>query len=357
MEPAVVLPLAVLAGFVTAFAGGWLLIAAQVWDQPDLVHKRHRTPTPSSGGLAIMLGCGCGLLVVALGLPETLRGELALPALILALGAGLLGFADDVLVLGAGRKLAAMSLAVGLAVTIGGLSVPMPEALRGPQTSLIVIALAGAGLACGSWLWFMVVINTVNFMDGANGLSVGTVAVALAGVAGLAFEASAMTTLMLALSGLAGSLGFLVWNAPRGALFAGDSGSLFCGAWFAGIGMTGVNEGLDALLVALCLLPLLADVILTVIHRARHSGPGVLLQPHRQHVYQLMITRGLRHGPVARRWWLSGVICCALAIAAAWFLPPPGATGTVSAASAGVLVAASVVAILLLTRLRRTHSE
>jgi len=71
--------------------------------------------------------------------------------------------------------------------------------------------------------------HATNIIDGMNGLSgiVGTVI--LAAIAAVAWEVGDERILGAALIVMAATIGFLVWNFPRGNIFAGDGGAYFLG--------------------------------------------------------------------------------------------------------------------------------
>jgi UDP-GlcNAc:undecaprenyl-phosphate/decaprenyl-phosphate GlcNAc-1-phosphate transferase len=107
-------------------------------------------------------------------------------------------------------------------------------------------------------------------------------------------------------------LGFLVWNAFTGSIFAGDSGALFVGLMCGAFGVWAVKLGVYPLLVALCFLPLLVDVIMTVLLRlARRQN---VLEPHSEHAYQRLIKAGLSHLGAARFYWLRSLFCGVIAM-------------------------------------------
>lgn len=278
-------------------------------DQPG-GHKVHVTPTPVAGGIGIWAGTliAAALVHVTGGL-QPLSGGAVTSLVILASSGALLGLIDDVRVVPTRIKLGLLSLlaaivAGNLLANLAFLPVELPGWLA------FVIAMTG------TWLWIMVCANAVNFMDGSNGLAIGSVAVALLFLAGLAAQApDARMTVVLALAGVAGCIGFLVWNLP-GRIFAGDTGSLFIGLWFAGTGLLATQQGVNATLVALCLLPVLADVILTIVWRVRHDGGvRVLTQPHRHHLYQWLRRSGAPALQVALIWWGATGLCGAIALA------------------------------------------
>jgi UDP-N-acetylmuramyl pentapeptide phosphotransferase/UDP-N-acetylglucosamine-1-phosphate transferase len=87
----------------------------------------------------------------------------------------------------------------------------------------------------------------------------------------------------------------------------------------------------------LALLPLITDVLLTLLWRARRGRP--LLQAHRDHLYQLWLQRtGRPHWQLAWRVWLIVALAAALALIAQDL--PAALQPLVFAAAVGVMAAA-----------------
>jgi UDP-N-acetylmuramyl pentapeptide phosphotransferase/UDP-N-acetylglucosamine-1-phosphate transferase len=161
----------------------------------------------------------------------------------------------------------------------------------------VVVHLPVALAVIGSVLWLIVIVNAVNFMDGANGLSMGMAAIAAAGLAASAGFIGAWSIALPAVA-LSGALaGFLVWNVS-GKLFVGDTGALFAGAVLGGLCLELVRLRPDLLFVPpILLMPFLSDVLLTLIWRTKHRKK--LLEAHRDHVYQIAMKAGQKHWQVA----------------------------------------------------------
>lgn len=328
MITAVALLAALGAGFLVAALTGGLMVVMGPRDRPDGAHKAHAAVTPSGGGLAILAGA-LAVLVLTWMAGQPLDHPAVGPVLLAVVAVGTLGLLDDIHVVATRLKLVLLAVAAAILVTVGGL-----------QAGLGFVGLTGpvppGGLwwglaAAGGWLWVMVTVNTVNFQDGANGVAIGSALVGLCSLAGLGLAAGAAGDLVvLALALAAGCGGFLIWNSPSGRLFAGDTGALAVGMGLASIGLALTQAGVNALLVALCLLPMLGDVILTVVWRVRHDGgPRVLLRPHRHHLYQWLIRCGRTHAAVARQWWGLSAVCglaaCALQLGTRGADPGPAA--------------------------------
>lgn len=289
-------PLSLLLAWIGAMVAAVLLcrvvMVLGVKDAPTEARKLQKAPVPTAGGL--------GFSIAALGAAwfAAQVAGIAVSPVVLVLGAAgmaamLLGLIDDKRSLNAKLKLGAMLLiAVGAAwagVRADAMQ-PWPGALA---------ALPFAVAVGGSALWLLVVMNAVNFMDGANGLAMGMAMIAALALSACAAIGGAWDVALLG-AGLAGGLaGFLVWNLP-GRLFAGDAGALFVGTMLAGLSLLLVARRPDWLLAPpLILLPFLSDVLLTLAWRATKGKK--LFVAHRDHAYQIAMKAGLKH------WQVSGV--------------------------------------------------
>ena len=303
----------------------WLMIRLGPKDGPDGGRKTQAAPVASSGGVGVLAGVIVAVLAMALqGAPALglIQSAPLAGVVVFAMVAALIGWADDVYGWRATTKFAALLAAALAAVTIG----PQPETVWIGGQVAIPLAL---GIAGSATLMF-VMANAVNFMDGANGIAMGTALIILTFLGMLlapnaiySLTATAPGMLMaLVLSAAAALGGFLVWNL-RGQLFAGDAGALSVGGLIGGA--TAMFAMIGPVLVPLTLcLPILIDVFFTLAWRARKGRP--LMQAHRDHAYQLLLRAGWQHGQVARLWWGMTVMCGG-AVLAGPFAAATGAYG------------------------------
>ena len=302
---------AALAGAALALVTAFAIAGAVSWCGPvDPVKARssHARPTPTSAGLGIVAGTAAGALLFA-----ALAGieGLAPVALLLAFAAalGLFGAADDLFDVSAKLKLAVqLALALGFAMGVARV-----ELL--PLAPGLVLPVGAAVGTAGTVLFLVVVLNAVNFMDGANGLAPGAAVVALSGLAlsGIwtALEGGPQTSAAaaaIALAAAGAGLGLLPWNAG-GRVFQGDVGALFSGAMIGGVGLLLAQEGVTTpYFVVFTVLPMLTDVLLTLLSRARRRQS--LFTAHREHLYQLWLdATGKSHLALAWRFWALTAVC------------------------------------------------
>lgn len=284
----------------------------------------HVRPTPQSGGLGIVAGVGLAFIVLGLfqdafGSALGNRTDAISGCLVFLCLVGLIGTIDDIWDLGAGAKLAILTaLSVALAANTGGVS-----SLPLPGDSAIALPLIVGVL--GAALFVFTTANAANFIDGANGLLAGSMAIAFVALAICSALAGATASLLLSLIGLASTVGFLPFNAKAKAqVFLGDVGALFLGALFASAALFLIPEAPagSVYLIPVMIAPILTDVLLTQLDRLQRGES--LLKPHRDHAYQRRIVAGSDHITVSRGMWLQSVGCCALAVIGASLLPTLG---------------------------------
>jgi len=254
--------------------------------------KIHKRATPLMGGVAVY-GAFATASVMVLPLSSPVRGVLAG-----CLAAVLVGVADEFLTLPPLTHLAGQTAAALVAIICGvGViqSISDPFAgVTGPGWSLPT----AVGLIV-TVFWLVGMMNTINFLDGLDGLATGVVALAALLLAIWAWEAprghiiplSAHHEDLILPLALAGALiGFLPFNWHTARIFLGDSGSMFLGLALAALSIVGPAKLATALLVLM--IPVL-DVAWAIIRR-RLRGRN-FLSGDKQHVYHRMLELGMSH--------------------------------------------------------------
>ncbi len=266
----------------------------------------HVGEVPRLGGVALMAGVLASWL---LGMWETRSGDpgsLRLGPWVWGWIAALLpaavgGIAEDMTQRLAVRYRLLLTLASG-AIAIGVLGLDLPRLgfsggdalLRAvPWLGAAVVLLAIAGLP-----------HAFNIIDGYNGLA-GMVALivslALAHVC-LQVGDRALAALLVCLA--AATAGFLVWNYPRGLLFAGDSGAYIWGVVIALASLSLVQRHgeVSPWFPMLLLVYPVAETLFSIYRKlARGDSPGVADALHFHQLIYRRIVRGVFHEDEARR--------------------------------------------------------
>ncbi len=322
------------------------IIALGPVDNQNTPRHAHTRPTPTSGGIGIALGFTVGMMVLAF-LSDMFSADITpRGVLLMTVASGfslvflIVGFWDDARPLSAKLKFVIFAaLSIAAAIIVGPVNVfPVGD---GDWVAPMWLALIGTAL------WVFVMVNTVNFMDGANGLAMGSVAIGLIALAAISFMHERYSAVALTACAVGAILGFLIWNFPRGLLFAGDSGALFTGALAALVSLIVIHRtGLSPVVPAIVFFPLLSDALLTLAWRVykRHS----LLDGHSEHAYQIMMRGGMSHAEVALLYWTSMAACGGIAFLVA---DRPGVMAWVALGSL------SFLAIVLAAIVRRFASR
>jgi phospho-N-acetylmuramoyl-pentapeptide-transferase len=261
--------------------------------------------TPTMGGIVIFLAIAVPYLVLSE------RDTQSLVVLGVALGAAMIGFADDFikitrrrsLGLSARYKLAAqIALAVGLwyvATEVVGLDPVLrsrvfdAEIDVGPVAYLVFVFLVVAGAS-----------NAVNLTDGLDGLAAGACAIVL-----LAYMAITITTgqegLALLSACLVGaSIGFLWFNAFPAAIFMGDTGSLGLGAAIGAMAVMTQTELLLLILGGIFVIEALSVAVQVAAFKLFRRR--VLLMAPVHHHFEMLAWSETK---IMLRFWIVAAVC------------------------------------------------
>ncbi|MCC7461862.1 MAG: glycosyltransferase family 4 protein [Gammaproteobacteria bacterium] len=193
----------------------------------DGPQKFHVHPVPRAGGVGIVLGL-LGAFVL-LWLQNGPWGETALALMACGVPAFAFGLAEDVTKRVSPRaRLLATAVSAALAFWL------LDAAIRRTDIpGLDDLVALGAGSAVVTVFAVAGIANSVNIIDGFNGLASMCVVLILASLAYVGFVVGDPLITLLALAGIGAVLGFFVWNFPAGLIFLGDGGAYFLGFYVA----------------------------------------------------------------------------------------------------------------------------
>lgn len=299
-----------LAGFVSsAFARN-----LGVTDTPN-ARSGHVEVAATSGGVSIITAFLGLMALVAFWDLTAVSTPSHLGLIALAFVMAGLGFYDDIRGARALPKLLFMVIVASLTTALIDPIALLPLPIVAP---LVLPAFVGV---FGAILWIVVVINAVNFVDGANGMLVGTMGVASSGLLALSIMHGADLAALWSLGLLLGVLGFAPFNVRRRAkIFAGDVGALTAGFILSVAGLLLLKAAPDSAVIyalPMLILPILIDVFVTLIRRAR-AGQNIL-QAHNQHLFQRQIQARKLTSPdsdllVTAGYSFAGMICAVSAV-------------------------------------------
>jgi UDP-GlcNAc:undecaprenyl-phosphate/decaprenyl-phosphate GlcNAc-1-phosphate transferase len=290
-ELAIRLILTIAVGFIISFAATPIVKAfAQkvgAMDVPGEARRVHDHPIPRMGGLAIFLGF---LLSVLLFLPEIntqIKGILLGSVIIVAVGA-----VDDVVSLNAWVKLTFQIIAACIAV-FSGVRI---EALMNPilWSSTDYLILGGFSIPI-TILWIVGITNSVNLIDGLDGLAVGVSTISSLTMLVIALIVAEDSNVALVLAALVGAcVGFMPYNLNPAKIFMGDTGSLLLGYVLATMSVLGLFKFYAVVSFAVPLLAIAVPLFDTVFAFCRRLLKGQSpMHPDRGHFHHRLIDMGL----------------------------------------------------------------
>lgn len=189
--------------------------------------KFHSDPTLRIGGLAIFIALVAGYFFSSEPVSQLL-GKM----LVAGLPAFAAGLTEDLTKrVSVVKRLSATFLSALLAWWLTGYALShlavwgLDALLRYLPLSVLFTSFAVAGVA-----------NSVNIIDGFNGLASGSVMIALIAIGIMAFDADDLTLFEVCLTVATVIAGFMLFNFPFGKIFMGDGGAYLLGyllAWIA----------------------------------------------------------------------------------------------------------------------------
>jgi UDP-GlcNAc:undecaprenyl-phosphate/decaprenyl-phosphate GlcNAc-1-phosphate transferase len=264
--------------------------------------RMHDSPKPRVGGIAVFFGFAFALFAV-LGVAMASQFHLlplsdqfdAVHRLVGLLFGGLLivgvGIWDDVMQMRPRNKLIAQIVVASISMLYGfvipGINNPFD---RNPGTNWIDFPLwIDVPLTL---LWYVGMMNAINFLDGLDGLLAGVAAISsiFLFVIAVLHANPVVALVVIALAGAA--LGFLPYNFNPARIILGDSGSLFIGYVFATVSIIGASKTAIAISIVVPLLVLALPVLDTaaaIVRRATSGKP--LTEADRGHFHHQLIFR------------------------------------------------------------------
>lgn len=238
-------------------------------------------PVPNMGGLAIYLAFLLSLLFF-LEITKPLLGLLLGSTLIL-----LVGLLDDMRGLSPKGKLLGQLIGAFIAV------------LYGVRIDFITNPLGGfiytGNLAIPfSMLWIVGITNTINLIDGLDGLASGVGSIASLTLFAVALKEGQPTIAILAITLSGSSFGFLPYNFHPAKIFMGDTGAMFLGYVLACISILGALKTTAAVTLAIPVLALgvpIFDTVFAIVRRHQNGQP--IFQGDQGHLHHRLLDLGL----------------------------------------------------------------
>jgi len=301
---------AFLASLVLTSAARRVSLRLGIVDHPDAYRKLHGRAIPLGGGIAVLLAFVVSLFtVVALSasqralLVENSGFLVAIVAASLMICA--VGFLDDRFNLRVRHKLLGQCIAASLLI-VSGVWIDGIQ-LFGVTVNLGLLAIPF------TLFWLLGAVNSLNFIDGVDGLATSVGVVLSVALALLAMFTGKQTEAFMALA-MAGALaGFLIYNCPPASIFLGDAGSMLIGLVLGALAIRASIKGPATVALAapaaIWAIPIL-DVSMAILRR-KLTGRSVY-QTDRGHLHHTLLRRGMGGG---RTVMFIGFLCGITAVA------------------------------------------
>lgn len=271
---------------VRSLARRWGLV-----DRPDNRRKLHQHATPVAGGIAILIAALVSLGVVMLtgNMPwlDQFDGQrlqwIGLAAAAVVISA--VGVLDDSGRLRGRHKLLGQLVAIGILIFSGLLI----ENIRLFHWEL---ELGAAGYLFTAF-FLLGAINSLNLLDGMDGLLTTVGLIITLAFSGMAILSGKWPTACLAVAMAGGLLGFLRYNFPPASIYLGDTGSMLIGLVIGALAIQSSLKGaatvaLAAPVAVLC-IPIL-DTVAAVLRR-KLTGRSIYTTD-RGHLHHCLLKRG-----------------------------------------------------------------
>ncbi|HCX04721.1 MAG TPA: undecaprenyl-phosphate alpha-N-acetylglucosaminyl 1-phosphate transferase [Clostridiales bacterium] len=253
-----------------------------ILDIPKDDRKVHKEPIPYLGGAAIYASAIFTMLIFS---------DLDKTAVSIMVGGTvifLIGLIDDIKDISPKLKLAGQIIAAMIAV-YGGAKI---NYITNPIPGYNVIYLEHFATPI-SILWIVGITNTINLVDGLDGLASGVAAISASTMMFMA-SISGFDYILLECAVIAGSsLGFLPYNFNPAKIFMGDTGALFLGYMLAVISILGFLKTVTLAAIIIMVLVLgipLFDTFFAIVRRIRNKKP--IMEADRGHVHHRLLAKG-----------------------------------------------------------------
>lgn len=255
-------------------------------DVPKDDRRVHGKPIPRLGGVAIYLGIMVSFYRL-IPWDQQIFGIVLGATLIL-----LIGIYDDIKCMDARTKLAAQVLCALIifffSVQIRGMTNFLPF---GPHYLIFPVWLS----LIVTVFWVVGITNTINLVDGLDGLAAGIVCIACLSVAYTSVVSGRLSTAYIILSVAGATLGFLVFNFYPAKIFMGDGGSMLLGFMLASVSLVGdtptKGTTLFATVIPIMILALpIFDTLFAIVRRMINRKP--IMQADKGHLHHRIMAMG-----------------------------------------------------------------
>ena len=250
-------------------------------DRPN-ARKVHTHVIPRLGGLAIYIGFMAAVLF-CVPLQHELVGMLLGCTAIVAVGIW-----DDICNIPAKVKLVGQILAACIPIAFGiqieWLTNPFGDIIVLPELIAIPVTI----------FWIIGFTNTVNLIDGLDGLAAGVAFIASISMFLLAYNLNQFLPALVIVSMAGAALGFLQYNFNPAKIFMGDTGSMLLGYTLSVAAVLGLVKAAATVALVVPIIALGLPILDTTFAIIRRKMSGVpIFQPDKGHLHHRLLALGM----------------------------------------------------------------
>ncbi len=254
-------------------------------DVPKDGRRMHDHPIPRQGGLAIFLGFLVAVVLLA-DLDRPVQGILLGSVIIVTVGA-----IDDIVPLPALLKFVIQIAAAGVAVAFGVRIEMIANPIFWSDQPVIYF---GAWSIPITIFWIVGITNSINLIDGLDGLACGVSAISSLSILVIALVMRQVNIAVILAAVLGACLGFIPYNYNPAKIFMGDTGALLLGYVLSTVSVIGLFKFYTIVTFAVPVLALalpIFDTCFAIIRRLlKGQNP---MSPDRGHFHHRLIDMGL----------------------------------------------------------------
>lgn len=282
--------------------------------------KQHNKPVVRLGGLALSLGVSLSVIFVCLILYAfEIFNEFALQSNLKIIFASflmfLIGISDDLYNLSPKIRLFFQVAVVSIVWTFGF----QIENINLLFDSSLIFQLSNVLSYLFILFWVVGVTNSINWIDGLDGLAIGSVIVSSSFVTAIEIITGNYVFLILSIALLSSSLAFLKFNRYPAKVYMGDGGSYFLGSLLACTALisSSSNFNFDSyqlniipfIPLLIIFLPIL-DMTLVIFERIKNGYSP--FYPDRRHLHHKLLKLGYSHRNTVKIIYLFSILFCSL---------------------------------------------
>lgn len=271
-----------------------LAIRVGAVDVPKDERRVHTKPIPRMGGLAIFIGFLLSYAIFS-DMDPFKMGAIIFGASLMVVA----GIIDDINEISAKTKLA-FQLAAALVLYAFGIRIEFFSNFINPEMGMIPLGILSLPVTV---FWIVGITNTVNLIDGLDGLaagisSIGAITLTLVALQfggqdiGLTAHMNEVALLTIIVAGAC--IGFLPHNFNPARIFMGDAGSLLLGFLLASASVDGALKGTAVVAVAIPILALglpIFDTTFAILRRLM-SGRSIA-EADKGHLHHRLLQVGM----------------------------------------------------------------